>query len=226
MLDAEGIFGQVTKVNADTAEAILISDRRACDPGADRIAAACARSRSEPVIPASFRCPFVTVEADLQRRRPVACRPAWAACSRPVTRWHRCRRSNAAPARRLPRRGASHGATRPGSRGVARLVQARRHGGGPRIAAAHRERTATAPTTGAALLRPEHRQRRWQLRQAAAAPGNPPAADPGVGRMRQPTNFARRLLLLAEHRSGPRARHRAAARLARSRRGRTWRCSR
>ena len=214
VLDGEGIFGQVTKVNAGTAEVILISDPEHAIPvqsnrsGVRTIAVGTGDS-------GKLSLPFVTVEADLQ------------------------------PGDLLLSTGM--GGVFPPGYPVAQVSQVKRAGSTFALVEARptaqldRDREVLLawfkPVVTAADLAPppptakathagndrrgnpgdrNTRQRRWRLRQAARrrAIHRQPIrewANEATEHFRPP------VALLAEHGSGPGARHRAAARLARSR---------
>ena len=133
VLDGEGIFGQVTKVNAGTAEVILISDPEHAIPvqsnrsGVRTIAVGTGDSNK-------LSLPFVTVEADLQPGDLLLSTglggvfppgiPGRGGHARQARRHHVCNRRSAADC-----------AARPRSRGAAGVVQTRRHTCGSRSCA-------------------------------------------------------------------------------------------
>ena len=121
VLDGEGIFGQVAKVNASTAEVILISDAEHAIPvqsnrsGVRTIAVGTGDENT-------LSLPFVTVESDLQGGRPAALdrhgRHLPARLSGRARVQGEARRQHVCAGR-----GAAHRKARPGSRSAADLVQ-------------------------------------------------------------------------------------------------------
>ena len=85
LLDAQGIVGQIVRVDAFTAEAVLITDADTAVPVSVNRDRACARSRWARAIARACGC-RTSRTAPTSRSATCSCRRGSAACSRPVTR--------------------------------------------------------------------------------------------------------------------------------------------